>query len=102
VVSIVFVMTWIRSSVSATVNVPEPLAFSNSVNHSASLGSSGVKMSRSVSIRKGIGENVIVAARRRNQCLDPHAQIARRACSSDSAERQFWRAQRGAGPVRIA
>jgi hypothetical protein len=59
VVSVVFVMTSIRSSTSATVNVAAPRAFSKSVNHSASLGSAGVKMSRSVSIRKGIGENVI-------------------------------------------
>ena len=34
-------------------------ALSNSANHSASLGSAGVKMSRSVSICKGTGESVI-------------------------------------------
>src|SRR5262249_18559559 len=58
VVSIVFVMTSIRSSASATVNVPAPRAFSSSVNHSASLGASGVNVSRLVSMHNGIGENL--------------------------------------------
>ena len=53
----------------------------SSVNHSASLGSSGVKTSRSVSIRKRIGEKVIGRCERRTRCLDPPTQIAVRSRS---------------------
>ena len=79
VVSIVFVMTSIRSSASATVNVPVPRAFSNSVNHSASLGSSGVKMSRSVSIRGGIVEGVTRLLPGGTPCAKSTRQVARTA-----------------------